>query len=164
MGVGAAESVKPFSVTSTRRQSGLSGASICGASCTCTQPSGPCTRDGGNTVLAAGSSYPPLTLTVNVAPNAPASVTNNVTVSGGGELNTANNAASDPTTIGPGPDFNITKTHVGDFTQSQNAATYTITVKNIGAGAAQAGNTVTVTDTMPASGLTATAIFGTAWS
>jgi hypothetical protein len=50
-------------------------------------------------VLAAGSSYPPLTLSVNVAGSAPTSVTNNVTVSGGGELNTTNDAASDPTTI-----------------------------------------------------------------
>ncbi len=115
-------------------------------------------------MLAAGSSYPPLTLAVNVAPNAPASVTNSVTVSGGGELNTANDAASDPTTIGPGPDLTITKTHVGNFTQSQNSATYTITVNNVGPGAVQSGNTVTVTDTLPPSGLTATSISGSAWS
>jgi hypothetical protein len=60
-------------------------------------------------VLAAAASYPPLTLTVNVATNAPASVTNSVTVSGGGELNTANNAASDPTTVtGPPAKLAIT--------------------------------------------------------
>src|SRR5689334_16947561 len=53
------------------------------------------------------------------------------------------------------PDLTITKTHTGNFTQSQNAATYTITVNNVGAGAVLSGNTVTVTDTMPASGLTA---------
>src|SRR5258706_4211405 len=106
--------------------------SISGSGWVCTQPSGPCTRDFGNTLLAAASSYPPLTLTVNVAPNAPASVINNVTVSGGGELTTTNNAASDPTTIGPGPDITITKTHVGNFTRSHNAATYTIIVNNIG--------------------------------
>ena len=35
-------------------------------------------------VLAAGGSYPDLTLTVAVADNAPASVTNTATVSGGG--------------------------------------------------------------------------------
>ena len=49
--------------------------------------------------LAAGSSYPPLTLTVNVSPTAPSSVTNTVSVSGGGEANTANDSASDPTTV-----------------------------------------------------------------
>jgi hypothetical protein len=42
-----------------------------------------------------------LTLTVNVAANAPASVTNTATVSGGGEINTANDTANDPTTINP---------------------------------------------------------------
>ena len=52
--------------------------------------------------LAAGASYPALTLTVSVASNAPASVTNTATVSGGGEINTANDTASDPTTIKPG--------------------------------------------------------------
>lgn len=55
-----------------------------------------CTR---TTALAAGSSYPPIVLTVNVAANAPASVTNSVTTSGGGETNTTNNTATDPTTI-----------------------------------------------------------------
>jgi uncharacterized repeat protein (TIGR01451 family) len=50
-------------------------------------------------VLTAGHSYPALTLTVNVASNAAASLTNTATVSGGGETNTANNTASDPTTI-----------------------------------------------------------------
>ena len=49
--------------------------------------------------LAAGASYPALTLTVNVAA-APADVTNTATVSGGGETNTSNDTASDPTFIG----------------------------------------------------------------
>ncbi len=164
VGPGAVQSGNSVIVTDTLPASGLTATSISGSAWSCTQPSGPCTRDFGNTVLAAGSSYPPLTLAVNVAPNAPASVTNSVTVSGGGELNTANDAASDPTTIGPGPDLTITKTHVGNFTQSQNAATYTITVTNVGAGAVQSGNSVIVTDTLPASGLTATSISGSAWS
>src|SRR5258705_12794 len=62
------------------------------------------------------------------------------------------------------PDPTITKTHAGNFTQSQNAATYTITVNNVGPGAVQAGNTVTVTDTLPPSGLTAMSISGSGWS
>jgi len=49
--------------------------------------------------LAAASSYPPVTVTVKVAVNAAASVTNTATVSGGGEANTADNLASDPTPI-----------------------------------------------------------------
>ncbi len=49
--------------------------------------------------LAAGSSYPVLTLTVNVATSASGNVTNTATVSGGGETNTSNDTASDTTSI-----------------------------------------------------------------
>ena len=55
-----------------------------------------CTRSDG---LTAGSSYPSITLTVNVASNAVSSVTNNVSVSGGAETNTGNDTATDPTAI-----------------------------------------------------------------
>jgi uncharacterized repeat protein (TIGR01451 family) len=120
-----------------------------------------CSRGGGNTVLAPGASYPPLTLMVTVDSNAPASVTNTVTVSGGGDINTGNNSASDPTTIDSGPDLTIAKTHIGNFTQSQIGATYTVTVSNSG-GAVSANNTVTVTDALPA-GLTATSFGGNGW-
>ena len=51
--------------------------------------------------LVAGASYPVITLTVTVASNAPASVTNSATVAGGGQVNTANDAGNDPTTILP---------------------------------------------------------------
>ena len=108
-----------------------------------------------------GASYPAITMTVNVASNAPASVTNTATVSGGGETNTSNNTAGDVTTINTPPDLTITKTHTGNFVQGQTGATYTITVTNAG-GAATSG-TVTVTDTLPA-GLTATTMSGTNWT
>ena len=81
--------------------------------------------------LAAGGSYPPLTVTVNVAANAPASVTNTATVSGGGEINTANDTASDPTTIQL-PDLAVAATHTGTFKQGDVGDTYTITVTNVG--------------------------------
>jgi uncharacterized repeat protein (TIGR01451 family) len=55
-----------------------------------------CTR---SDALAALASYPVITLTANVAANAPASVTNTATVSGGNDGNTANNSSNDPTTI-----------------------------------------------------------------
>ena len=41
-----------------------------------------CTR---TDVLAAGATYPPITITVGVASNAAATVTNNATVAGGGD-------------------------------------------------------------------------------
>src|SRR6185295_11592964 len=61
----------------------------------------------------------------------------------------------------PVSDLTLTKTHVGNFTQGQAGATYTLTVANIGAG--DTSDTVTVTDTLPA-GLTATAMNGIGWS
>ncbi len=80
---------------------GLTATALSGTGWTCSI-SGPilCRR---SDALAAGSSYPSLTLTVNVASDAPSSVTNSATVSGGGEKNTANNTATDPTTINQTP-------------------------------------------------------------
>ncbi len=49
--------------------------------------------------LAPGASYEPVTITVNVAANAPASVANTATISGGGDVDTANNTATDVTTV-----------------------------------------------------------------
>jgi hypothetical protein len=48
--------------------------------------------------LAGGGSYAPISVAVNVAANAPASVTNQVTVTGGGS---AESSASDPTFVAP---------------------------------------------------------------
>ena len=55
-----------------------------------------CTR---SDALSAGASFPPITLTVKVATNAPASVTNVVAVSGGGESDSSDNSVADPTAI-----------------------------------------------------------------
>ena len=99
--------------------------------------------------------------TVTVANNAASSVTNSVSVSGGGQTNTSNDTATDPTTINQLADLTITKSHVGNFTQGQVGATYSITATN--SGFAATSGTVTVTDTLPA-GLTATAISGTGWT
>jgi uncharacterized repeat protein (TIGR01451 family) len=55
-----------------------------------------CTR---SDALSAGAAYPAITITVNVAAGSPASVTNTAAVSGGGDINPANNTSTDPTTI-----------------------------------------------------------------
>ncbi len=80
-----------------------------------------CTR---SDVLQPGSSYPPITLTVNVPINIQANVTNMATVSGGGDPNS--HTASDLTHIGPplnvtpnsGPNLQVTdgSTTSMDFT------------------------------------------------
>ncbi|MGH7970176.1 MAG: right-handed parallel beta-helix repeat-containing protein, partial [Limisphaerales bacterium] len=75
---------------------GLTATAIVGTGWSCTLAISTCTR---SDALAAASSYPAITLTVNVANNAPASVTNTATVSGGEELNTTNDVANDVTAI-----------------------------------------------------------------
>jgi hypothetical protein len=73
--------------------------------------------------LAAGASYPAIVLSVGVGTfGVPPLVTNTATVSGAGEVNFANNASSDPTTILL-PDLTITKSHEGNFNLGQTGAT-----------------------------------------
>jgi uncharacterized repeat protein (TIGR01451 family) len=111
--------------------------------------------------FASGGNYPALAITVKVAGNAPASVTNSARVAGGGETNTANDTATDPTTISSAPDLTISATHSGSFRQLDTADSYTLTVSNIGSIATS--GQVTVIDTLPA-GLTPTTASGTGWS
>ncbi len=75
---------------------GLTATAIVGTGWACTRPAGACVR---SDVLAAGASYPAITLTVNVAPDAPPSLVNLVTVSGGGDPNPSNNTGTDPATV-----------------------------------------------------------------
>lgn len=141
--------------------SGLTATAISGTGWSCTLGTLTCTRAD---ALAATSSYPAITLTVNVAANAPSLVTNTATVSGGGETNIANNSASDPTSV-LAPDLLIFKQHDGvingSFFQGEIGATYRIFVSNNG-NLASFG-TITVVDTLP-TGLTATAISGSGWT
>src|SRR4030095_7184735 len=105
-------------------------ASGTGWTCSISVQSVTCTRDD---ALAAAARYPGITLAVDVESDAPASVTNTATISGGGDVNTANNTATDLTQINPRQNLTISKSHTGSFTQGQSGATYTITVSNIGA-------------------------------
>ncbi|MEU0402110.1 calcium-binding protein [Streptomyces sp. NPDC006197] len=75
---------------------GLSAGRLVGPGWSCTRSTLTCTR---SDVLAPGSSYPPITLRVRVARNAPDTVTNSATVTGGGD--TAPHTATDPTTVVP---------------------------------------------------------------
>ncbi len=154
---GAGTSTGTVSVTDTL-PSGLTATAISGSGWVCNLGSLTCTR---SDALAASTSYPPITVTVNVAGNANPIINNSVSVSGGGETNTSNNNASDSTTITPAPDLVINKSHIGNFQQGQNGATYTLTATN--QGGSPTSGVVTVTDTLPAS-LTATAISGSGWT
>ncbi|HVP55506.1 MAG TPA: DUF11 domain-containing protein [Candidatus Eisenbacteria bacterium] len=79
-------------VTDTLPSPYLVATGISGSRWTCTLSTRTCTR---SDTLAAGSSYPAITLTVNVASNAPSQVTNSATVSGGtGSPATSNDATT----------------------------------------------------------------------
>jgi uncharacterized repeat protein (TIGR01451 family) len=94
---------------------GLTATSLSGPNWNCTLSPLQCTR---GDVLFAGTSFEDITLTVDVASNAPASLTNTATVSGGAESNTANDTASDPTQTVPA------------LALSSQAASVTITAGN----------------------------------
>ncbi len=88
---GTASSVGTVTVTDTL-PSGLIATAIAGSGWTCTLGPLACFR---SDALAPTNSYPAIMVTVSVADNAPASVTNAVTVSSGGKLN----SSTDITTI-----------------------------------------------------------------
>jgi len=100
---GSAATSGTVTVTDTL-PAGLTATAISGTGWTCVLGTLTCTR---SDALAAGSSYPVITLTVDVAITAPSNVTNSATVSGGGETNVSNNTASDPTTINSAAPANI---------------------------------------------------------
>ncbi len=110
-------------------------------------------------VIAAGDSSS-FTLTVSASAPAVPSVTNSATVSGGGDVNGANNRDSDPTTVAGAPDLTIDKRHTANFAVGANG-TYTLVVTNVGSGAS--AGTITVRDTLPA-GLAFVSGTGTGWT
>ena len=83
-------------IVSDAAPAGLTITAMSGSGWTADLGSSTCTR---SDALAAGAGYPSITVTVSVATNAAASLTNMAVVSGGGDVNAANNTASDPTTI-----------------------------------------------------------------
>ncbi|HET6929299.1 MAG TPA: Ig-like domain repeat protein [Candidatus Acidoferrum sp.] len=98
-----------------------------GSGWTCNPAALSCTR---SDALAAGASYPAITVTVSVAANAPGTATNTVTVSGGGELNVANDTATDLTTITAPPDFTLVFAPTTLTVKAGQDASYTLTISS----------------------------------
>jgi uncharacterized repeat protein (TIGR01451 family) len=102
----------------------------------------------------------PITITVNVAANAPASVTNNVTVTGGGGVNTNNSFQLVSIVNAPNaPKLSVSQTATA-FSKGQNGV-YTILVSN--SGTAPSSGTITVTDTLDPN-LTFVSATGSTWT
>jgi uncharacterized repeat protein (TIGR01451 family)/fimbrial isopeptide formation D2 family protein len=102
-----------------------------------------CTR---SNALAAGASYPAISVTVSVAQSTASSITNTASVSGGGQANTSNDTASDPTTIVSSADLSLTKVLTSSGSGVGTNATFTITLTN--SGPSDATN-VAVKDQLP---------------
>ena len=99
---------------------GLTVTALAGAGWTCTVATRTCTR---SDALAPAASYPDISVTTSVGADvAPGTVTNTAVVSGGGDSNTGNNTATDPTTItapvAP-PDLTIAKIAHPEHRQSR---------------------------------------------
>jgi uncharacterized repeat protein (TIGR01451 family) len=105
---------------------GLTATAINGTGWTCILGTLTCTR---GDVLAAGASYPPITVTVNVAANASNPVTNNASVSGGGEANLANDTAADVTIVST---FTIASVPTTATIRAGQAAIFTFTITPVG--------------------------------
>lgn len=143
--IGNTNTTAPVTVTDTLPV-GLRPTSATGGGWTCPAPAGQTVTCSRPDALAGASSYPPITVTVIVLQSAPSSVVNQAAVAGGGELNTANDTATDPTNIVSSADIAVFKT-VDNSTPNQNTnITFTITTINNGPSDATG---VQVTDVLP---------------
>ena len=116
---------------------GVSATAIGGTGWTCSLSGIPgigmgCTRQD---ALAAGASYPVITIAVNVAADAPASSSNTGRIFTNGLENQANDTFFDPVTIiiPPPFDLSVTLTHSGNFVPG-GTVMFTARVTNAGAG------------------------------
>ncbi len=122
---------------------GLTATAISGTGWVCVLGTLTCTRAD---ALAPLASYPAITLTVTVAANPPSNtLVNTATVSGGGELQTNNDVATDSTTI-IGTVLTISKSGAPNPIRPGQTLTYTINIANSGPNNEA---TATVTDPLP---------------
>jgi hypothetical protein len=148
----------PLTVTDTL-PTGLSYAGSSGSGWSCSG-SGPvtCTND---SAIGDGDQYPALTIDVNVADNAPASVTNDTGASGGGAGNAP--TSNDTITITPAPVFSVSEGYSGTFTQGQTGGILTVTVSNTAGATSTTQGATTVTETLP-TGYSAESFSSGRWS
>ncbi len=106
-----------------------------------------CTR---SDALAPGGAWPRITATATVSPTATGSLRNTATVSAEGDLDPANNNASNDVPTVPFADLGLSKFAVPNVVDSRGRVTYTLRVRNNGRVSATG---VTLADPLPA-GLT----------
>jgi uncharacterized repeat protein (TIGR01451 family) len=110
--------------------------------------------------LAAGASYPPLSLTVSVSLDAVGTLVNTAEVATTGDANRSNDAASDSTAIARTPNMALNKSHADAFAPGASSS-FTLIASNI--GTAPTSGQIVATDTLPA-GLLPTATSNAGWA
>jgi uncharacterized repeat protein (TIGR01451 family) len=100
-----------------------------------------------STVLAAGGTYPSITVTANVLQTAPSTVTNTAIVGGGGEVNLANDTATNVAAVVSSADLSVTNAASPDPVAAGSNITYTQVITNNGPSAA---DNATLVEVVPA--------------
>ncbi len=154
--IGTAGATSPVTVTDTF-PAGLSPVMISGTGWNCIQPSGPCSR---SDVLAAGSAYPPITVSaITTSTYVTSALWNTASVSGGDEINPTNDSSTVNLMLPQGPDLSLSLGHLWDFSPGNAMGLYQVQVINH--GTAPTTGPFTVLDVLPA-GLTMAGLQNTA--
>jgi len=139
---------------------GLAATAISGTGWTCVLQTVTCTRSDALPADALFNKFPDITVTVNIEGTAPTTVTNQVTVSGGGDAFLADNSGSVSSTVVLPYDLAISMTHIGDFNRDQTGSQYTVTVQNVGRGSS---TRPAVVDFALPHGVSPTTLAGSGW-
>ena len=113
------------------------------------------------TVLAATSSYPSITINANILQTAPSVETNTATVGGGGEVNLANDSATDVANVTSSADLSVTNTASPDPVAAGSNVTYAQVVTNNGPSAA---DNATLSEAIPANTTFVSLMAPASWS
>ena len=157
---GDPDGLHPLTIVDTLNANLTPGTLPTGTPWNCTAVAQVVTCKSSNTV-AAGGNYPQLVIPVNGANNAPASVTNSVSASGGGI--TPSNSNNLTIGIDPAPVLSIAKSHTGNFTQGSTGQWSFVVTNSAATANGSTVGTTTITDTLPA-GYTYVSDNGNGWS
>jgi uncharacterized repeat protein (TIGR01451 family) len=112
-------------------------------------------------VLAASSSYPSITVIANILQTAPSTETNTAVVSGGGEINLANDTATDVATVVSSADLAVTNIASPDPVAAGSNITYAQVVTNNGPSAA---DNATLVEAVPPNTTFVSLSYPTGWT
>ena len=155
--VGASTGTTATVTVSNQLPAGMTMTSMTGSGWTINSNNLTATRSGS---LNVGTNYPPITIGFAVSLSAPSSLTNQVTVSGGGDGNALNNTSNLTWSVAAGADLIVSKSTNSAFRQGSNGS-FLVHVANVG-GSPSVG-AVTVTE-QPPLGMTIVSMTGDGWS